>query len=145
MMDYPTQLEFKRKVVVKAYQNFFGLQPSLVPPALPTIGSPKTFGYRTKITPHFDAPPLKGKRREDWQVWIGFDTKGRRKVLDIEVSRSLWANSNRPLTSLGKECPIATPVLNKALGPIRKEVQEYVIVISFDDLIFTSNQYNRHI
>jgi tRNA (uracil-5-)-methyltransferase len=86
MLDYSTQLEFKRKVVGKAYQNFFGQPLALVPPALPTIGSPKTYGYRTKITPHFDAPPSNGKRREDWKVWIGFDTKGRRKVLDIEVS-----------------------------------------------------------
>lgn len=137
MLDYPTQLEFKRRVVNKAYHNFSGLQPSLVPPALPTIGSPKIYGYRTKITPHFDAPPATEKRRKDWQVWIGFDTKGRRKVLDIEVCLLHWYVL---LTDLRKECPIATPVLNKAFGPIREEVQKRAIFFPFDNLILTSNQ-----
>ena len=86
MLDYSKQLEFKRRVVEKAYRYYSELPAKLVPSPLPTIGSPLQYGYRTKITPHFDALP-KGKK-DDWKLYIGFDTKGRRQVLDIEV-RSL--------------------------------------------------------
>jgi len=65
------------------------LPPGLVPDALPTIASPKNYGYRTKITPHFDVPPKKRKAGEkgekEWQIRIGFGEKGRRAVMDIEV------------------------------------------------------------
>jgi tRNA (uracil-5-)-methyltransferase len=40
-----------------AYQRYFSLDPSLLPEVKETIPSPKQWGYRTKITPHFDAPP----------------------------------------------------------------------------------------
>jgi len=110
MLSYQDQLDFKRKVVDKAYLNFSSLPPELIPFALPTIASPLIYGYRTKITPHFDIPPKKPRKSEnatqrEWELRIGFGQKGRRAVIDIE------------------ECPIATPVLNKALGPIRKDVQ----------------------
>lgn len=32
------------------------LPPTSVPPIHTTVGSPLEYGYRTKITPHFDAP-----------------------------------------------------------------------------------------
>jgi tRNA (uracil-5-)-methyltransferase len=108
MLDYSTQLLFKQSVIKNAYQFYSSLPSTSVPAPLTTIGSPLQYGYRTKITPHFDAPPKNLKGKEDWKLWIGFDEKGRKKVLDIE------------------ECPIATPVLNEALAPIREEVQASV-------------------
>ncbi|KAG8904695.1 tRNA(m5U54)methyltransferase [Tulasnella sp. 403] len=116
MLSYETQLELKKRVVEKAYQNFFGLDQALVPQVLPTIGSPKTYGYRTKITPHFDLPPTMRKAKggqashdpeaqADVTVNIGFGEKGRRRVIDIE------------------ECVIATPVINEALPTIREQVK----------------------
>lgn len=106
-MSYEDQLEFKRKVVDKAYQNFSGmttlsnswtqmycfldLPSQLVPAALSTIPSPREYNYRTKITPHFDVPRRKrksnGTGEKDFEVRIGFGEKGRRSVMDIEVSR----------------------------------------------------------
>ncbi|KAG8910760.1 tRNA(m5U54)methyltransferase [Tulasnella sp. 418] len=127
MLSYDTQLDLKRKVVDKAYVNFSGLPEHLFPEALPTIASPKTYGYRTKITPHFDLPPeLQSKKRGNKSksstngkddsmdinmidastIPIGFGEKGRRRVIDIE------------------ECVIASPVLNKALGPARDNVRQ---------------------
>ncbi|KAG9001089.1 tRNA(m5U54)methyltransferase [Tulasnella sp. JGI-2019a] len=123
MLSYETQLELKRKVVEKAYTHFSGLPTHVVPPILPTIPSPKTYGYRTKITPHFDvAPNSRGKRRgkdaksdqkdatpaKPFDLTIGFGEKGRRRVIDIE------------------ECVIATPMLNKALTPARENVQRNI-------------------
>ncbi|KAF8841387.1 S-adenosyl-L-methionine-dependent methyltransferase [Paxillus ammoniavirescens] len=113
MLSYQKQLEIKQDVVIKAYQNFSNIPASAVPTVLPTIGSPKQYHYRTKITPHFEAPPKKARLEQssnssdnskpDW-LKIGFNQIGKRTVMDIE------------------ECPIATPVLNEAMGPIRENI-----------------------
>ncbi|EMD41481.1 hypothetical protein CERSUDRAFT_42559 [Gelatoporia subvermispora B] len=115
MLTYEKQLELKRNVVVQAYQYFSELPETSVPPILSTIPSPLQYGYRTKITPHFEAPPKKFQKvvqaesaeipttRPDW-LNIGFNQIGTRNVMDIE------------------ECPIATPVLNEALGPLRENI-----------------------
>ncbi|KZO99561.1 S-adenosyl-L-methionine-dependent methyltransferase [Calocera viscosa TUFC12733] len=130
MLSYDTQLDFKRRVVMKAYQHFSNLPESVIPTVLPTIGSPLQYAYRTKITPHFDAPPDQRTRRGkkikpppvektngntglglhgDWELRIGFDQKGGgRNVLDIE------------------ECPIATDIINVGLKIARKTVQDTI-------------------
>ncbi|KAF8527696.1 hypothetical protein JB92DRAFT_3107502 [Gautieria morchelliformis] len=69
-----------------------------------------------KITPHFDIPPKKAKvvvggdgaSKEPWELHIRFTETGRRFIMDIE------------------ECPITTPILNDALGPACKGVQESI-------------------
>ncbi|KAI0369877.1 S-adenosyl-L-methionine-dependent methyltransferase [Pilatotrama ljubarskyi] len=115
MLSYDKQLDLKRQTVLEAYKNYSNIPPELVPSIQPTIGSPLQYGYRTKLTPHFqrppfsfqkaqkrgDAPPVEGK--PDW-LKIGFHEVGTRNVMDIE------------------ECPIATPVINKALGPVRDNI-----------------------
>ncbi|KAK3387718.1 S-adenosyl-L-methionine-dependent methyltransferase [Podospora didyma] len=101
MLDYAEQLRRKRDIVVKAYRNFSQLAPELVPEILDTIGSPLEYGYRTKLTPHFDGPP--GAQRRGPKVThpemppFGFTPKATRKVLDIE------------------DCPIATDAVRKGL------------------------------
>ena len=125
MLAYDTQLQFKRDVLVNAYNNFSSLD--VVPTVLPTIGSPKQYHYRTKITPHFEAPPKKVRAnphpptdpKPDW-LKIGFNEIGTKKVIDIEVSPHVFRFSS-PLTHC-QECPIATPVLNDAFGPIREKI-----------------------
>lgn len=93
MMDYSAQLAHKRTIVEKAYKNFSQLSPELVPVIENTIGSPLQYGYRTKLTPHFDGPPgynsraarKEGNRPQFTEVPnIGFMLKGQRKTLDIE-------------------------------------------------------------
>jgi tRNA (uracil-5-)-methyltransferase len=86
MLSYETQLQLKKKVVEKAYASFSGLQIDDRPAVLPTIQSPKQYEYRTKITPHFEAVPKGKEVGKDWELRIGFDAKGRRQVMDIEVS-----------------------------------------------------------
>jgi tRNA (uracil-5-)-methyltransferase len=118
MLDYPEQLRLKRRVLDKAYRNFSNLAPELVPTVGDTIGSPLQYGYRTKLTPHFDGPPgsnSRGKRRQapTFQSCpdIGFMLKGQRRVVDIE------------------ECPIGTDVVNVGMKGERqrmhKEFAEY--------------------
>lgn len=93
-----------------------------MPTVLPTIASPKQYHYRTKITPHFEAPPKKARDNPipnpDW-LKIGFNETGRKSVVDIEVT--LYSVPYDPLTPV-QECPIATPVLNSALGPVRDNI-----------------------
>lgn len=73
-----------------------GLPPSAIPETQPTIGSPLQYNYRTKITPHFEAPPraiqkaatkhpIDRSNLPDW-LKIGFNVAGTRKVMDIEVN-----------------------------------------------------------
>lgn len=112
MLPYEAQLAHKKTIVEKAYRNFSDLAPELVPAVADTIGSPLQFGYRTKLTPHFDGPP--GKKRSDGRHGIrrkfdqvppiGFMKKGTRQTLDIE------------------DCPIGTDVVRMGMQSERKRV-----------------------
>ena len=110
-MPYSYQLAHKRRVIQKAYANFAGLPPSSVPEVRETVGSPLQYGYRTKLTPHFDGPPngRKDKRAGKKVTWsevppIGFMKKGTRKTIDIE------------------DCPIGTEVVRLGMASERKRV-----------------------
>ncbi|KAF2833341.1 S-adenosyl-L-methionine-dependent methyltransferase [Ophiobolus disseminans] len=92
MLPYDYQLQHKRSIVEKAYKNFSNLPSELIPVIGDTIGSPLQYGYRTKLTPHFDGPP--DARRSDGRNGIkrtfkevppiGFMKKGTRQTIDIE-------------------------------------------------------------
>lgn len=104
MLDYPDQLRHKRTIVEKAFRNFSHLPPELVPAVADTIGSPLQYGYRTKLTPHFDGPPgYRPSKKSAPKVFfesrpdIGFMQKGKRKVIDIE------------------DCPIGTDAVRKGM------------------------------
>ncbi|KAL8871089.1 MAG: hypothetical protein Q9174_003008 [Haloplaca sp. 1 TL-2023] len=116
MLSYEEQLVHKKTVLQKAYLNFSNLAPELLPIIGDTIGSPMQYGYRTKLTPHFDGPPgsMSRKVRRDPSQQrafeevppIGFMKKGTRKTIDIE------------------ECPIGTEVVQEGLKKERKRVAE---------------------
>jgi tRNA (uracil-5-)-methyltransferase len=108
MLDYPEQLKIKKTIVEKAYKNFSNLPQELVPSILDTIGSPLQYGYRTKLTPHFDGPPggtRKVKKPFEAMPPIGFTPKGSKKVLDIE------------------DCPIGTDAVRLGLKRERKRME----------------------
>ncbi|KAG6357582.1 hypothetical protein INS49_013459 [Diaporthe citri] len=115
MMDYAEQLKHKRTIVERAFRNFSDLPPELVPEVLDTFGSPLQYGYRTKLTPHFDGPPgFQGKRRgvpKEKKVLqempdIGFMLKGGpRRVLDIE------------------DCPIGTDAVRRGMARERERMK----------------------
>ena len=95
MLPYELQLQHKKTIIEKAYRNFSGLTPNVIPAVAETIGSPLQYGYRTKLTPHFDGPPGSMTRRakrsdpSERAVFeevppIGFQLKGTRKTIDIE-------------------------------------------------------------
>ena len=120
MISYEKQLDLKRNVVIKAYKNYSGLPQTSVPEIQSTIGSPLQYGYRTKITPHFEI----SKKRKDEPLKIGFNKINTKIPLDIEVSFSLLIITKGFLT-LSQECPIATGVINEGYGPLRAKIHEY--------------------
>ncbi|KAK1821276.1 tRNA(m5U54)methyltransferase [Friedmanniomyces endolithicus] len=114
-LPYSYQLAHKKTIVEKAYANFSNLPASSIPAVGETIGSPLQYGYRTKLTPHFDGPP--GGRRDNRHgkkvTWaevpaIGFMKKGTRKTMDIE------------------ECPIGTESVQRGLRRERERVKENI-------------------
>lgn len=113
MLDYSEQLKLKKRVLDKAYHNFSNLPAELVPTIQDTIGSPLQYGYRTKLTPHFDGPPgFRPSKRKAPKVSfescpdIGFMQKGKRKVLDIE------------------DCPIGTSAVRLGMARERERMQK---------------------
>jgi len=109
MLSYPEQLEFKKRVIEKAYDHFSNLPEGILPPIGQTIGSPLQYGYRTKLTPHFDGPRKGGFKVTDVAPEIGFNIKGHRRVLDIE------------------DCPIGVKSVRNGIAMQRKYVHENLI------------------
>ena len=94
-LNYEAQLKWKTEQVA----DLLRLQAGLALPVNPAIPSPVTYGYRSKITPHFHKP-------KDAKIGnIGFLKVGSRsEVCDI------------------RQCPIAMDELNAALPAVRKSV-----------------------
>ncbi len=94
-MAYPEQLEWKRKQVAEVYERIGGLKITIEA----CYPSPKQYGYRSKITPHFLAP-----KRADFP--IGFLATGTsRRIIDVA------------------KCPIATDAINAAYARARKDIR----------------------
>ena len=87
-LAYAEQLEWKRRQVEELLQHMAKVEF----PVAPVITSPREYGYRSKITPHFD-PDGEGAVQE-----IGFLKAGRRKEL-VDVPH----------------CDIATDAINAVL------------------------------
>jgi tRNA/tmRNA/rRNA uracil-C5-methylase (TrmA/RlmC/RlmD family) len=96
-LKYEEQLAFKtrhvQELVDRQLGNTYTVQAA--------IGSPKPYGYRSKLTPHFQKP------REGKDFRIGFLEVGRRnRLVDVD------------------QCPIATRKINEQLPAIRRSVIE---------------------
>ncbi|KAI1769774.1 S-adenosyl-L-methionine-dependent methyltransferase [Hypoxylon cercidicola] len=108
MLDYAHQLQLKKRIVEKAFRYFSQLPPELVPAIRDTIGSPLQYGYRTKLTPHFDGPQGSRRTRQPFESCppIGFMRKGKRSTLDIE------------------DCPIGTDAVRLGMRRERARMAE---------------------
>ena len=97
-LTYVAQLQWKRQQVAELLKHMAKVEHEV----LPVIGSPREYGYRSKITPHFEAPRDGGPVTE-----IGFLKAGRRyDLLDVP------------------QCVIATDPINAALPEIREDVRK---------------------
>lgn len=95
-LAYAEQLRWKRQQVAELLQHMAGVDF----PVNEVIGSPREYGYRSKITPHFSRPKHGGVGE------IGFLRAGTRSQL-VDVPR----------------CDIATEALNDALAGVREEAR----------------------
>ena len=100
-LAYAEQLEWKRRQVEELLQHMAGVDF----PVTPTAPSPQEYGYRSKLTPHFQAGD-KGRGAEE-PVAIGFLKQGSRfEIVDVP------------------SCEIATPEINARLPEIRTRTRE---------------------
>ena len=95
-LAYGEQLEWKRRQVAELLEHMAGLAIGVSP----VIGSPRQFGYRSKITPHFNGPKPGG------ELAIGFLRQGTRFDI-VDVPR----------------CEIATEPINERLAAARGEIR----------------------
>lgn len=96
-LSYPAQLRWKREQIEEAFARIGGLSVEVAPP----VPSPREYGYRSKLTPHYH------RRTEDGNFPIGFLRAGQRNRL-VDVP----------------SCPIATPAINEALPGVREAVRQ---------------------
>lgn len=109
------QRQMKTMQVQELFERLGGLESNEFPRVLDTLGTDEIFGYRSKITPHYDAP-IKRRRRnannegadsKKCEIGpIGFKEKSSRRLVDVP------------------QCHIATPAINDALVRIRNEKRE---------------------
>jgi len=101
-LAYAEQLKWKRQQVEELLKFMAGVEFAVNP----VIGSPREFGYRSKITPHFHcgSPIAEGGLPKPQP--IGFLKQGTRfDILDVP------------------QCPIATPEINGKLTEVRAKTQ----------------------
>ena len=111
-MDIIAQREWKTQHVLEVLQQqqIEGYQTKDELDVLPTVGTNEVFGYRSKITPHYQAP------RE-----IGVTANGDSKYAIDEIG--FQKSSNRQLVDV-PECPIATEAINSSYKAKRAQLLE---------------------
>ncbi len=94
-LTYGRQLEWKRRQVAELLRQLAKIEAEVDP----IVPSPEAYGYRSKITPHFERP------RPDRELAIGFRPQGSyRGVVDVP------------------RCLLATDAINERLAAVRQEV-----------------------
>lgn len=96
-LSVPAQREWKKTQVASLLQRIGGLEGVAVNDV---VGTDEHYRYRTKLTPHYDAP----KKVEDLKV--GFQKRGTRVMIDIP------------------KCIIATDPINDKYIEVRKSLSE---------------------
>lgn len=117
-VDIATQRDWKKQQVVDVFarHNYFDStstsSTSILAataqqlPILDTVGSDQIYNYRSKITPHYDAPRGDPTKPEFVFPPIGFHRKASRNIVDVD------------------RCEIATDAINHKLTSLRGEIKE---------------------
>lgn len=103
MIQYEDQLEFKKKIITRAYDYFYPeLDTRRVPDFAMVVPSPMQYAYRTKLTPHAMVP----RKLENAQhpLGVGFDSI-------LKPAHTVDVHN----------CPIAVPSINRMM-PVLKSV-----------------------
>ena len=100
-VDISAQRAWKQAQVVDLLQRIGGVETIKVNPV---VGTSDAYGYRTKITPHYNPPHGKNK-----ELKIGFQQRGTRIVIDID------------------RCLIATPKINEKYTETRATLATTIV------------------
>ena len=95
--DYDSQLAWKTRQVKELLHHMVGIEAEV----LPAIPSPKQYGYRSKLTPHFPKP------KNDNIVKIGFLRQGSRSSY-VEI----------------EQCPLISDPMNERLTELRERTEQ---------------------
>jgi 23S rRNA (uracil1939-C5)-methyltransferase/tRNA (uracil-5-)-methyltransferase len=145
-LAHAEQLRWKQRQVAELLEHMAGV----VFPVVPVIASPREFGYRSKITPHFDAPRavqssgfrVPGSELSDEPLQMPPPENpepGTRNPEPGTLNRELGTRNpaaSAPSLPIGflrqgarfeivdvPRCEIATEAINTRLGEVRAEVQ----------------------
>ncbi|HVU36180.1 MAG TPA: class I SAM-dependent RNA methyltransferase [Opitutaceae bacterium] len=132
-LSYPEQLTWKQRQVAELLEHMAGV----IFPVSPVVPSPREYGYRSKITPHFAAPrrpPLRsletgqadptgkedaGQGLEPPDSDVGFGNQNdRAEFFPIGFLRQ---GTRFDIVDV-PHCPIATEAINVRLGAVREAV-----------------------
>jgi 23S rRNA (uracil1939-C5)-methyltransferase/tRNA (uracil-5-)-methyltransferase len=109
-LAYAEQLKWKRQQVEELLKFMAGVEFAVNP----VIGSPREFGYRSKITPHFRAWPVAGRGEAGLP---GAATPATRNPICFLKQGTRFDIIDVP------QCPIATPEINEKLTEVRAKTQ----------------------
>lgn len=131
-LAYPEQLRWKQRHVAELLRHMAKIEF----PVNAVIPSPREFGYRSKITPHFEPPRAAEISNADFQTPKGGPITGPNAAADPKLATQnpkptapqapfpigfLKAASRFALIDV-PQCPIATDAINAALPALRAEV-----------------------
>lgn len=90
-LSYENQLLIKKEVVENAYKHFCKDEVEWEGKVLDTVASPLKFGYRTKLTPHYDVP--RGGTVGLDVPRLGFGWRGKGSWLKIDRNKEVTSDS----------------------------------------------------
>jgi 23S rRNA (uracil1939-C5)-methyltransferase/tRNA (uracil-5-)-methyltransferase len=128
-LAHAEQLRWKQRQVAELLEHMAGV----VFPVAPVIASPREFGYRSKITPHFAAPSA--AKCSEFRV-LGSELSDKTSPMTPSVNPEPGTRNPEPPLPIGflrqgarfeivdvPRCEIATEAINVRLGEVRADVQ----------------------
>jgi len=122
-LAYAEQLKWKRQQVEELLKYMAGVEFTVQP----VIGSPREFGYRSKLTPHFavrSAAKVQGSQftvRSSENIGVSTENS-EQKTVNSPAIGFLKQSSRFELVDV-PHCAIATPEINAALPAVRARTQ----------------------
>jgi 23S rRNA (uracil1939-C5)-methyltransferase/tRNA (uracil-5-)-methyltransferase len=120
-LTYAEQLKWKRQQVQELLKYMAGVEFAVNP----VIGSPREFGYRSKITPHFAAPRRgrEGQSAEGKVPGIGAPVPSPLPLRPLLPPIGFLKQGTRFELVDVPQCPIATPEINAKLTEVREKTR----------------------
>jgi tRNA/tmRNA/rRNA uracil-C5-methylase (TrmA/RlmC/RlmD family) len=131
-LRYEAQLAWKQRQVAELLERMAGIAGF---PVAPVVASPREYGYRSKITPHFAAPARVARSFESGVSGLKLAAAEPAGPVSTPNSEPQTPNASKPPFPIGflrqgtrfslvdvPDCPIATDAINLRLGAVREAV-----------------------